>query len=267
MWRERARALLRAIGRACPVAASVIWLTIGLGTVHAQDMPAQISPTLSLQSHGRARPLDAWVEFCARVPSECEVRPDEPAVIKLTPEAWQLLARVNKQVNATIKAMSDQRHWGVPDQWDLPDDGYGDCEDYQLLKRKLLAEEGLPRRAMRMTVVIDDLNLGARGSDHQNGSWRLHPGQPNGCGASLARHSVYVHQAGRRRQRSLGVAQKRTIPHQDPLPNSSSAYSGDRSLDIRSRRYRSRSSNASCRSFSRSSGESTRGPEWPPLGP
>ena len=160
MWRERARARLRAIGRACPVVASVIALTIGLGAVHAQDMPAQISPTLSLQSHGGARPLDGWVEFCARVPSECEVRPDEPAVIKLTPEAWQLLARVNKQVNATIKAMSDQRHWGVLDQWDLPDDGYGDCEDYQLLKRKLLAEEGLPRRAMRMTVVIDDLNQG-----------------------------------------------------------------------------------------------------------
>jgi predicted transglutaminase-like cysteine proteinase len=36
----------------------------------------------------------------------------------------------------------------------LAEDGFGDCEDYQLLKRHLLAEAGLPRRAMRMTVVV-----------------------------------------------------------------------------------------------------------------
>jgi predicted transglutaminase-like cysteine proteinase len=42
----------------------------------------------------------------------------------------------------------------------LPTDGIGDCEDYQLLKRKLLVEAGLPRRAMRMTVVIDDIGEG-----------------------------------------------------------------------------------------------------------
>jgi len=32
----------------------------------------------------------------------------------------------------------------------------GDCEDYQLLKRRMLIEAGLPRRALRMTVVIDE---------------------------------------------------------------------------------------------------------------
>jgi predicted transglutaminase-like cysteine proteinase len=51
--------------------------------------------------------------------------------------------------------MTDRQHWGVEDRWDYPEDGVGDCEDFQLLKRKLLAEAGLPRRAMRMTVVID----------------------------------------------------------------------------------------------------------------
>jgi predicted transglutaminase-like cysteine proteinase len=48
----------------------------------------------------------------------------------------------------------------VPDRWDLPTDGRGDCEDFQLLKRKLLAEAGLPRRAMRMAVVVDDEGQG-----------------------------------------------------------------------------------------------------------
>jgi predicted transglutaminase-like cysteine proteinase len=67
---------------------------------------------------------------------------------------------VNRKVNAAIQAVTDQEHWGVPDRWDLPTDGYGDCEDFQLLKRKQLAEAGLPRRAMRMTVVIDEKGEG-----------------------------------------------------------------------------------------------------------
>jgi hypothetical protein len=56
--------------------------------------------------------------------------------------------------------MTDEEHWGVSDRWDLPADGFGDCEDYQLLKRRLLAEAGLPRRAMRMTVVVDETGDG-----------------------------------------------------------------------------------------------------------
>ena len=51
-------------------------------------------------------------------------------------------------------------HWGTIDRWDLPIDGQGDCEDYQLLKRKFLVDAGLPRRAMRMTVVIDETGQG-----------------------------------------------------------------------------------------------------------
>jgi predicted transglutaminase-like cysteine proteinase len=63
---------------------------------------------------------------------------------------------VNRQVNEAIRPLSDQEHWGVGDRWDLPTDGAGDCEDYQLLKRKLLVEAGFPARALRITVVIDD---------------------------------------------------------------------------------------------------------------
>ena len=63
---------------------------------------------------------------------------------------------VNRTVNERITAISDREHWGVEDRWDLPSDGYGDCEDIQLLKRKELIARGLPRRAMRMTVVIDE---------------------------------------------------------------------------------------------------------------
>ena len=71
-----------------------------------------------------------------------------------------MLVTVNRAVNKRIKPITDLKHWGVIDRWDFPDDGWGDCEDYQLLKRKLLVERGLPRRAMRMTVVQDDKGEG-----------------------------------------------------------------------------------------------------------
>ena len=75
--------------------------------------------------------------------------------ITLTPQAWETLTQVNRQVNASIRSTTDMEHWGVEDHWDFAEDGYGDCEDYQLVKRKRLVAAGFPRRALRMTAVID----------------------------------------------------------------------------------------------------------------
>ncbi|WP_018261460.1 transglutaminase-like cysteine peptidase [Methylobacterium sp. WSM2598] len=109
---------------------------------------------------GEAKPIPAWVEFCRRSAAECAVDPSEPETITLSPRVWQTILTVNRGVNGRIRPITDQEHWGVPDRWDLAEDGTGDCEDFQLLKRKLLAEGGLPRRAMRMTVVIDEKGEG-----------------------------------------------------------------------------------------------------------
>ncbi|HEY0572416.1 MAG TPA: transglutaminase-like cysteine peptidase [Enterovirga sp.] len=109
---------------------------------------------------GEARPIAAWTEFCRNYASECTLDTSEPAEVTLTPKIWQAITNTNRRVNANIKPLTDQEHWGLPDRWDLAEDGSGDCEDYQLLKRKLLADAGLPRRAMRMTVVIDEKNEG-----------------------------------------------------------------------------------------------------------
>jgi predicted transglutaminase-like cysteine proteinase len=109
---------------------------------------------------GEARPIAAWTEFCRNYASECTLDTSEPAEITLTPKIWQAITNTNRRVNANIKPLTDQEHWGLPDRWDLAEDGSGDCEDYQLLKRKLLADAGRPRRAMRMTVVIDEKNEG-----------------------------------------------------------------------------------------------------------
>lgn len=109
---------------------------------------------------GAAQPLPAWLEFCDRYPGECAVDLSEATVVDLTQKTYQTIVAVNRRVNASIAPMTDQDHWGLADKWDIPTDGYGDCEDYQLLKRKLLVQAGLPRRAMRMTVVLDEKREG-----------------------------------------------------------------------------------------------------------
>jgi predicted transglutaminase-like cysteine proteinase len=125
-----------------------------------QTLAALPGSSLPATAAGEARPILGWLKFCERHARECEVDTTEAASIALTSRLWQTIVSVNRRVNTTITPMTDQAHWGMPDSWDLPTDGSGDCEDYQLLKRKLLAEAGVPRRAMRMTVVVDERREG-----------------------------------------------------------------------------------------------------------
>jgi predicted transglutaminase-like cysteine proteinase len=102
-----------------------------------------------------ARAPIGWVEFCGEHPRDCDSRILEARDVVLTTKAWKDLLRINKQVNDQIKPMTDLDHWGVVERWSYPDDGYGDCEDYVLLKRKMLMQAGWPRQALLITVVRD----------------------------------------------------------------------------------------------------------------
>ncbi|WP_238232724.1 transglutaminase-like cysteine peptidase [Methylobacterium thuringiense] len=128
----------------------------------AREHAGVVLPTISAGATplGAARPILAWTEFCKAHVAECEVDSTFPSRIALSPSVWSLIVSVNRRVNRNVRNQTDQEHWGVPDRWDLAEDGAGDCEDFQLLKRRLLAEAGLPRRAMRLTVVIDEKGEG-----------------------------------------------------------------------------------------------------------
>ena len=119
-----------------------------------------VRTTGPIQVVGPAGPTHAWIRFCESHPHECRIDLSQPARISLNSQAWAILTQVNERVNASVLAVTDQDHWGVLDRWDFPGDGLGDCEDIQLLKRKLLVEAGLPHRAMRMAAVIDDQGQG-----------------------------------------------------------------------------------------------------------
>jgi predicted transglutaminase-like cysteine proteinase len=59
------------------------------------------------------------------------------------------LKSVTRVVNRAVKPRSD----GPNDVWSYPDSGYGDCEDYALLKRKVLNQAGIPLSNLLVTVV------------------------------------------------------------------------------------------------------------------
>jgi predicted transglutaminase-like cysteine proteinase len=99
-----------------------------------------------------ARPPIGWTQFCNDNPRDCDVQGGARDVV-LNAKAWSDLVRINRWVNDNITPVTDMEHWGVVERWDLADDGYGDCEDYVLLKQKMLIKAGWPRSALLVTVV------------------------------------------------------------------------------------------------------------------
>ena len=101
-----------------------------------------------------------WIEFCGENAAYCSRRAGPARDAVLTTRNWRELVRINKSVNDRIKPMTDMEHFGVVEKWSFPDDGYGDCEDYVLLKQRMLIEAGWPAQALLITVVRDRNNEG-----------------------------------------------------------------------------------------------------------
>lgn len=121
---------------------------------------AEIVP-LFVETGTVTRPPIGWAQFCAQQPAECTVEPSSPRDAALTRQRWAELSRINALVNAAIRPMTDLEQYGVVEKWTFPDSGYGDCEDYVLLKQRLLMEAGWPRQSLLVTVVRDQ-----RGDGH-----------------------------------------------------------------------------------------------------
>ncbi|MBV9532845.1 MAG: transglutaminase-like cysteine peptidase [Bradyrhizobium sp.] len=136
-------------GKAKGFSAVVVLLAIGMQAKAGDERVPYASPGEP------ARAPIGWIEFCVENPGECRHGPAEPRDIVMSQAAWRDLLKVNRWVNETVKPMTDLDHWGVVEKWSLPSDGYGDCEDYVLLKRKMLIDAGWPRQALLITVVSD----------------------------------------------------------------------------------------------------------------
>lgn len=99
-------------------------------------------------------------EYCAVNRSDCTANKTVVSAIELTEERWQALVEVNAYYNQTIAPVTDQDGYGVEEFWTLPTKGFGDCEDYVLVKRKALLEAGWPASTLLIAVVRQQSGAG-----------------------------------------------------------------------------------------------------------
>ncbi len=107
-----------------------------------------------MHTTGVTSPPIGHVRFCQNNPGECHLRGSRRTEMRLTRTKWSELLRINAEVNRQIAPVTDRDLYGVDELWTYPTTK-GDCEDYVLLKRKLLMNRGWPVGALLITVVRD----------------------------------------------------------------------------------------------------------------
>ena len=91
-------------------------------------------------------------EFCVLHRSECGPNSRMVSAVELSSNNWQQLIDINNSYNTRITPVTDAQLYNVAEFWTYPD-GYGDCEDFALAKRRALIEAGWPASTLLITVV------------------------------------------------------------------------------------------------------------------
>jgi predicted transglutaminase-like cysteine proteinase len=120
-----------------------------------QSKIVTVAPSNFMRVYGTASPPFGFVEFCERMPAECQSGPLAENRVNASPARLSELDEVNRQINRQVLPMTDLDLYGVVEYWTVPTTA-GDCEDYVLLKRHMLIERGWPSSALLITVVRDE---------------------------------------------------------------------------------------------------------------
>lgn len=91
-------------------------------------------------------------EFCKTRPAECRPNAQVMEAMPLNDQLWQQLLQVNANWNAAVTPVTDDDLYQTAEFWTYPN-GYGDCEDYALAKRRDLINAGWPASTLLMAVV------------------------------------------------------------------------------------------------------------------
>ena len=128
--------------------------------------PIRLEPDLAvetgtfLQSFGDTLPPIGYVTFCRDHDTECRPATKLTDRVQLTAQKRVELEQVNKSANDSVSPVTDLDLYGQVEMWTYPTSNKGDCEDYVLLKRRMLIERGWPESTLLITVVRDENNEG-----------------------------------------------------------------------------------------------------------
>jgi predicted transglutaminase-like cysteine proteinase len=119
----------------------------------------QVQKVAFIKSFGDTLPPIGYVTFCQEHQGDCRPGPRFADRIQLTPAKFRQIEEVNTAVNTAIAPVTDLELYGKAEVWTYPTTK-GDCEDYVLLKRRILIERGFPESTLLITVVRDENNEG-----------------------------------------------------------------------------------------------------------
>jgi predicted transglutaminase-like cysteine proteinase len=119
----------------------------------------QVQKVAFIKSFGDTLPPIGYVTFCQEHQGDCRPGPRFADRIQLTAAKYCQIEEVNAAVNTEIAPVTDLELYGKAEVWTYPTTK-GDCEDYVLLKRRILIERGFPESTLLITVVRDENNEG-----------------------------------------------------------------------------------------------------------
>jgi len=128
---------------------------------HAISLKPELEPqkVAFLQSFGDTLPPIGYVNFCKERAEECRPSRRYADRVQLSAAKFRELEQVNTHVNNAVAPITDLDLYGKVEVWTYPVNE-GDCEDYVLLKRRILIERGWPESTLLITVVRDENNDG-----------------------------------------------------------------------------------------------------------
>lgn len=146
--------------RAAVAFAVIVGLCTGIHSARAEkDAEDSYGQAIFTPVYGKTLPPVGHVNFCARNQAECRPLGGAVRKLRLGGKTWRMLNEVNTYTNESIRPVTDQELYAVPELWTYPTKA-GDCEDYVLQKKRYLEGLGIPGETMLITVVLDEKGLG-----------------------------------------------------------------------------------------------------------
>lgn len=163
--------------KALAVQAVLIATTLSGCATATAGIPNTPPQSSHMKTGSEVVPPFGYIGFCMRSPGECQKAPikslsdlmpdanfhqmdvlnqfadHQPSVDLSSGKRWFELNRVNDFVNSSVWPLKDSAQYGRLEWWAYPTAKGGDCEDYALLKRKLLIGRGWPIGSLTLAVA------------------------------------------------------------------------------------------------------------------
>lgn len=120
--------------------------------IAAAQTAALAAAPANMLTLGKTNPPIGHYEYCKSNPKSCGST-DDAGPLQLTEAKWKTLLKVNYTANSSVEPLTDQEIYGVEERWVMPST-VGDCEDYVLLKQKMLIQRGFSPSDLLITVVL-----------------------------------------------------------------------------------------------------------------